>query len=113
VLAWHRAHAGAESFLSVLVVGELRQGVQRLRPRDTSQADVLDQWISGLLRGYADRILPVSVDVADQWGRLNASVGAASHRWASRRDGAGAPADLGNSQSRRCGRDRRDNRQSV
>ena len=75
VLAWHQAHAGAESFLSVLVIGELRQGVERLRRRDPAQADVLDQWIAGLLGRYSDRILPVSVEVVQQWGRLNATVG--------------------------------------
>jgi toxin FitB len=75
VLAWHHAHAQTEVFLSVLVLGELRQGVERLRPRDSTQAEALDPWISGLVRAYSDRILPVSVEVADAWGRLNASVG--------------------------------------
>jgi toxin FitB len=75
VLAWHQAHTQAEVFLSVLVLGELRQGVERLRPRDSTQAEVLDMWISGLVRAYSDRILPISVEVADAWGRLNASVG--------------------------------------
>ena len=73
VLAWHKAHVQDEAFLSVLVIGELRQGVERLRPKDLGHADALDQWISGLLRAYADRILPVSVHVADLWGRLNVS----------------------------------------
>jgi predicted nucleic acid-binding protein len=74
VLAWHRANAHAEAFLSVLVVGELRQGVERLRPRDPVRADALDQWVAGLQSSYADRILPVSVDVAQRWGHLNATL---------------------------------------
>jgi toxin FitB len=74
VLAWHQAHVQTEAFLSVLVIGELRQGVERLRSKDPARAEVLDFWVSGLQRAYADRILPVSTEVAEQWGRLNASV---------------------------------------
>ncbi len=74
VLDWHRANAHTEAYLSVLVLGELRQGVQRLRPRDPNRADALDRWVAGLQRGYADRILPVSVEVAQRWGHLNGTL---------------------------------------
>jgi predicted nucleic acid-binding protein len=72
VLAWHQNHRRAEAYLSVLVVGEIRQGIERVRPRDPAQAEALERWLSGLLRTYRDRILPVSVDIAEEWGRLNA-----------------------------------------
>jgi toxin FitB len=57
--------------LSVLVLGELRQGVERLRARDTASAQRLDRWLVGLAERYAGRILPVDEPVADLWGRLN------------------------------------------
>lgn len=75
VVAWREAHARAEVFLSVLVVGEVRQGIERLRMRDPTRAEALDGWLSGLVRTYGSRILPVTHDVAQEWGRLN---GAAS-----------------------------------
>ncbi|GHJ49281.1 hypothetical protein Cs7R123_66230 [Catellatospora sp. TT07R-123] len=71
MLAWHQAHQHADVYISVLVVGEIRQGVERLRPRKPGQAEVLEQWLDGLVAMYQDRILPVTVEVAQQWGRLN------------------------------------------
>jgi len=71
VLAWHRAQSGAECYLSVLVVGELRQGIDRLRPRDPQRATGLERWLAVLIDGYRDRILPVTAAVAQDWGRLN------------------------------------------
>jgi toxin FitB len=71
VEAWLRTVPEAELYVSVLVVGEIRQGIERLRRRDPSQAAVFETWLSALLRGYADRIVPVTADVAEEWGRLN------------------------------------------
>jgi len=55
----------------VLVVGEIRSGIERLRRRDPAQADELDRWLEGTNSTYTDRILPVTAEVADEWGRLN------------------------------------------
>ncbi|MGW4646665.1 PIN domain-containing protein [Kitasatospora sp. NPDC004289] len=72
VLSWLRAVPDDELHLSVLVVGELRQGEARLRWRgDDRQADALGGWIDGIEHAYADRILPVDREVAKVWGRLN------------------------------------------
>jgi predicted nucleic acid-binding protein len=71
VLAWHRSQSHADAYISTLVVGEIRQGIERLRPRDALQAEVLDHWLTGLVTAYRDRILPVTLDVAEEWGRLN------------------------------------------
>jgi toxin FitB len=73
VVAWHERHAMASAFLSVLVVGELRQGIERLRPRDVRRAEALDRWLAGLLNSYRDRMLPVTRAIAEEWGRMNAS----------------------------------------
>jgi toxin FitB len=57
--------------LSVLVIGELRQGVERIRRRDGASADRLDRWLTTLTEAFGDRILPVDSRVAEIWGRLN------------------------------------------
>lgn len=62
----------AEDFFSVLVAGEVRRGVERLRRRDPAQAAVYEAWLATLHRDYADRMLPITAEVADMWGRLNA-----------------------------------------
>ena len=71
VRAWLDSVPEAELYLSVLVVGEIRQGIERLRRRDQPQAAVFEAWLATLRRDYADRILPVTTDIAEAWGRLN------------------------------------------
>jgi toxin FitB len=71
VRAWFASVPDSDLYLSVLVLGEVRQGVERLRRRDPARAAVYDEWLSKLLRDYADRIVPVTAEVAQEWGRLN------------------------------------------
>jgi toxin FitB len=71
VRAWLDSVPEAELYLSVLVVGEIRQGVERLRRRDPAQAEPYEAWLSVLQRSFADRLVPVTVDVCVEWGRLN------------------------------------------
>ena len=71
VKSWFEQAAGEDLFLSVLTVGEIRQGIERLRPRDPEQADVFERWLALLRRDFQDRLLPVSAAVAEAWGRLN------------------------------------------
>ncbi len=73
VLRWSRAHASAGVYISTLVVGEIRRGIERLRARDPGHADRLELWLDGLVTTYHDRVLPVSVAVADEWGVLSAA----------------------------------------
>jgi toxin FitB len=71
VRAWLASVPEAELYLSVLVVGEIRQGIERLRRRDPAQAAPYETWLSALLGGFADRLVPVTADVCEEWGRLN------------------------------------------
>lgn len=57
----------------MLVLGEIRQGIERLRPRDTAQVTALERWLTSLEDGFADRILDVDEAVAHAWGRLSAA----------------------------------------
>lgn len=55
--------------LSVITLGELRKGVDRLP--DGRRRDRLEQWLTSALPDrFAGRTLPVSAAVADEWGRL-------------------------------------------
>lgn len=57
--------------LSVLTVGEIRRGVERIRRRDRRAAGVLERWVRRLVREHGDRILPIDLTIAEEWGRLN------------------------------------------
>jgi toxin FitB len=71
VRAWLASVPEHDLFLSVLVVGEVRQGIERLRRRDQVQAEPYEAWLSALRNGFADRLVPVTADVCEEWGRLN------------------------------------------
>ena len=71
VAAWYRAARDDELFLSVLVVGEIRQGIERLRPRNARQATALENWLEEILGSFGERVLPINERVAQIWGRLN------------------------------------------
>lgn len=71
VRSWFMAVADEDLFLSVLVAGELRQGIERVRLRDPVQAEHLERWLLRLVDDYADRLLAVDTAVAELWGRLN------------------------------------------
>jgi predicted nucleic acid-binding protein len=72
VLAWFQSLDTDDLFLSVLALGEIRSGIERIRSSDPAQARALDDWLKGLEETYADRVLPVTPAIADQWGRLSA-----------------------------------------
>jgi len=69
---WFEAQPAEALFLSVVTLGEIRQGIEQVRRRDRPQADRLGRWLEDLARHYADRLLPVDGAVADEWGRLRA-----------------------------------------
>lgn len=69
--AWFAGADDGALFTSVLVVGEIRRGIESLRRRDVPSALALEHWLGALTDGFADRILPVDRAVAEEWGRLN------------------------------------------
>ncbi len=71
VLAWYLGVASADLFISVLTIGEIRLGIERLRRKDHAQADLIEHWLRGLQVTYADHIVDIDTATADQWGRLN------------------------------------------
>jgi len=73
VRAWAEDIQDTDLHLSVMTLGEIRTGIDRLRERDRAQADVFARWLSDLRERFADRILPIDPRVADQWGRFNAT----------------------------------------
>ena len=48
VAAWYRRVRDDELFLSVLVIGEIRQGIERLRSRNPRRAHALEPWLEEL-----------------------------------------------------------------
>ena len=61
----------SDLYLSVLVIGEIRRGTERLKRRDPEGAKVYEAWLDTVLKEYADRILPIDTEVAEEWGRIS------------------------------------------
>ncbi|MBL8271593.1 type II toxin-antitoxin system VapC family toxin [Steroidobacter sp.] len=65
------AREEAPLYLSVVTVGEMRQGIEIIRHRgDQPQADHLEQWLNRITADYSDAILPFDEETAHVWGRL-------------------------------------------
>ena len=72
VAAWFATVEDSDLFLSALVLGEIRRGIELARPRDPSKADALQAWLESVVAAFGDRVLSVDVAVSDQWGRMSA-----------------------------------------
>ncbi|MGI9283593.1 MAG: type II toxin-antitoxin system VapC family toxin [Endozoicomonas sp.] len=79
----HRANSGVQAFfqataqqsqqlyLSVITLGELRRGVEKIRYRgDQTQAQQLELWLNTLVNDYSERILDFGDTEAQLWGKL-------------------------------------------
>jgi hypothetical protein len=70
VTNWISATPPERLHVSVLTLGEIEQGIMRIRGRgDHEQAAALERWLREVESAFGDRVLPVSLPVASAWGR--------------------------------------------
>jgi toxin FitB len=55
---------------SVLVLAEIRRGIELKRRRDPGQAKAVDRWFAQVRTRLGDRILPIDEPIAEAWARL-------------------------------------------
>lgn len=72
VARWAGTLAPGQRHTSVLVLGEIRRGVEHIRRRDAPQARVLETWLEQVRGAFAGRILDIDQRIADAWGRFGA-----------------------------------------
>jgi toxin FitB len=76
-----RAHAGVARWVaqtpvteigtSVIVLAEIRRGIELKRRTDPKQATSLDQWFAQMRSRLEDRVLSVDEPVAEAWALLS------------------------------------------
>ncbi len=66
VAAWWNGVTEDDLWLSPLVLGEIRKGVELARRRDPQRAEALEAWLADVMSGFCDRVLPVDTAVAEQ-----------------------------------------------
>lgn len=72
VVNWIYGQPDEDLFLSVATFGEIRTGIERLRPRDPQQAAGLEAWVEALESRYQNRLFDVTLKIFKQWGVLQA-----------------------------------------
>ena len=58
---------------SVLVLAEIRRGIELKRRSDALQAENLDRWYAQMRTRLGDRVLPIDEPVAEAWAMLSIS----------------------------------------
>jgi hypothetical protein len=75
VVQWLSSAPEKSLFLSVVTISEIQRGIALQRSKDTPFAERLQYWLDELIKNYADRVLPVTPEIASRWGELAARVG--------------------------------------
>ena len=70
VARWVALTPAEEIGTSVIVLAEIRRGIELKRRRDPEQARSLDRWFGQMRRRLGDRVLSVDGPIADAWAVL-------------------------------------------
>lgn len=70
VARWVARIPAEEIGTSILVLGEIRRGMELKRRSDPEQARSLDRWFSQMRIRLGNRVLPVDESVAEAWALL-------------------------------------------
>ena len=70
---WLRSVDPNQVFLSVVTLGEIMKGISQKTRTDAAAAVSLHRWLEQLRVDHARRILPISDEVALEWGRIAAT----------------------------------------
>jgi predicted nucleic acid-binding protein len=68
---WFNQTDGNLIYISVLTIGEIRQGIEKIRRRDDVAALSLENWLYQIGINACRRILPVTEAIANRWGHIN------------------------------------------
>jgi toxin FitB len=68
---WFKNAGGNQLYISVLTLGEIRQGIELLKRRDGQAATSLEYWLEKIENESARLILPVTQSIANCWGQIN------------------------------------------
>lgn len=69
---WLQTISSDQLYVSVLSLGEIRRGVEKLK--DQPRKDFMTAWLENdLAFWFGDHVVPVSTDVAGKWGYITAS----------------------------------------
>ena len=68
VIHWLSHTPSERLFLSVITIGEIRKGITKLP--ESKKKNHLTNWLNILLEDYQERIYPINLSVAENWGNI-------------------------------------------
>jgi predicted nucleic acid-binding protein len=71
VTAWFAAIPAEHIFTSVIVLGEVRRGIELLARRDKPQAEMLERWYASMRQQLGRRVLPIDESIMMMWSRIS------------------------------------------
>ncbi|KAA1182447.1 type II toxin-antitoxin system VapC family toxin [Rhizobium tropici] len=71
-IMWLRSVDPSTIYLSVITLGEIMRGIALKRKSDPRTAAHLDEWLRKLRHDHRNRILPITDQIAVEWGRIAA-----------------------------------------
>lgn len=77
-VAWLRSVDPRSIHLSVLSLGAIMRGITHTQATNSDAAGPLAEWLRRLRHDHADRILPITDQIAAAWGRIAVSGGRSS-----------------------------------
>ncbi len=72
---WLHSIKSLDVYISVITIGEVERGITQQRRNNPEFAEDLQRWLDTILHRYQQRILPLSVNIAQRWGRLSGELG--------------------------------------
>lgn len=73
IVEWFASVPAEDLYLSVVTIGEIQRGIALLQRRgEHQQAARYEAWFAATKSGFADRLLPIGVAEAEEWGQLDA-----------------------------------------
>ena len=71
VARWVEATDPSAIGTSVLVLAEIRRGVELKRRHDPTQADALDRWFATMRARLGDRVIGIDEPIAEAWAAMS------------------------------------------
>ncbi|MEQ9152810.1 MAG: type II toxin-antitoxin system VapC family toxin [Parvibaculum sp.] len=71
VARWVARTPVKEMGTSVVVLAEIRRGIELKRRSDSKQAEALDRWFAQMRARLGDRVLPIDEPIAETWAMMN------------------------------------------
>ncbi|SCB27900.1 type II toxin-antitoxin system VapC family toxin [Rhizobium multihospitium] len=71
-ITWLRSVDPSTIYLSVITLGEIMRGIALKQKSDLRTAAHLEEWLRKLRHDHRNRILPITDQIAVEWGRIAA-----------------------------------------